>query len=34
MDWRVKHADKLRSADEAAKLVSSGSSVYLGMFAS
>jgi 4-hydroxybutyrate CoA-transferase len=34
MDWRRKYAGKLRSADDAAKLVSSGTSVYLGMFAS
>jgi 4-hydroxybutyrate CoA-transferase len=34
MDWRTKHADKLRTAEEAVKLVTSKSSVYLGMFAS
>ena len=34
MDWRAKYSDKVRSADEAVKLVASGTSVYLGMFAS
>ena len=34
MDWRTKHADKLRSADEAVKIVKSGDAVYFGMFAS
>jgi 4-hydroxybutyrate CoA-transferase len=34
MDWRTKHANLLRTAEDAAKLVRSGDSVYLGMFAS
>jgi 4-hydroxybutyrate CoA-transferase len=32
MDWRAKHADKLRPAEEAVKIVKSGDSVFLGMF--
>ena len=34
MDWRRKHAEKLTTAEEAAKRVQSGNRVYLGMFAS
>jgi 4-hydroxybutyrate CoA-transferase len=34
MDWRRKHADLLRAPEDAAKLVNSGDSVYLGMFGS
>jgi acyl-CoA hydrolase len=33
-DWRQRYGDKLRSAEEAARLVSSGNRVYLGMFLS
>ena len=34
MDWRVKYAEKLRAAQDAVKLVESGSVVYVGMFGS
>jgi 4-hydroxybutyrate CoA-transferase len=34
MDWRTKHADKLRTPQEAVQLIESGSSVYAGMFGS
>ena len=34
MDWRTKYADKLRTTHDAAKLIESGNSVYLGMFGS
>jgi 4-hydroxybutyrate CoA-transferase len=34
MDWKTAHADKLMSADDAAKIVRSKQSVYLGMFGS
>jgi 4-hydroxybutyrate CoA-transferase len=34
MDWKAKHADKLVSAEEAVKIVNSGDTVTLGMFAS
>jgi 4-hydroxybutyrate CoA-transferase len=34
MDWRQKHADKLRTPEDAVRLVKSGDAVYLGMFAS
>jgi 4-hydroxybutyrate CoA-transferase len=34
MDWRARHRDKVRTADEAVRLINSGDNVYLGMFAS
>jgi 4-hydroxybutyrate CoA-transferase len=34
MDWRTTYADRLMTAEAAARLIESGSSVYLGMFAS
>ena len=34
MDWRKRYADKLASAEDAAKVVNSGDTVTLGMFAS
>ena len=34
MDWKNRHADKLMTAEDAAKIVRSGQSVYLGMFGS
>jgi 4-hydroxybutyrate CoA-transferase len=34
MDWRQKYGDKLRSVEEAARLVTSGDSIYFGMFTS
>ncbi|MEX0749322.1 MAG: acetyl-CoA hydrolase/transferase C-terminal domain-containing protein [Dehalococcoidia bacterium] len=34
MDWKTRHADKLMSAEDAAKIVRSNQSVYLGMFGS
>ncbi len=34
MDWRTKHADKLKPAADAVKLIESGNAVVLGMFGS
>lgn len=34
MDWRAQFADKLRTPDEAARLINSGDNVYVGMFGS
>jgi len=34
VDWRTKHADKLRTAAAAVKLVESGSAVFIGFFGS
>ncbi|MEX0786436.1 MAG: acetyl-CoA hydrolase/transferase C-terminal domain-containing protein [Dehalococcoidia bacterium] len=34
MDWKQRHADKLIGAEDAVRAVSSGSTVYLGMFTS
>jgi 4-hydroxybutyrate CoA-transferase len=34
MDWRRQYADKLRTADDAVRLISSGDNVYVGMFGS
>ena len=34
MDWRARYADKLASAEDAAKVVNSGNMVALGMFGS
>jgi 4-hydroxybutyrate CoA-transferase len=34
MDWRRQYAGKLRTADDAARLINSGDNVYVGMFGS